>query len=259
MVFKWAVIVGQSLPTRFEVNGAAPELVLVQIVVNCVGTRGVPHTLTRWSLYMSGSAEAFFGGYEQKYTSEWRATNYIFLSICREHDTHEFTAGSWDVYFLFWPHLFPSFTTCQKNPFATPQTVLQRAKKSLWNRSQFRTLFLPHRFIKIRPSHQRPVSIEFWHWISHNLSDARIPQIWTKSKKLGTFEFDGKERLFVERTIANSIRVLQWISLSGISLIVWGGWYIHRTSHWKFRLHIDETTFKYIIMKTVYVDFLTTF
>ena len=59
------------------------------------------------------------------------------------------------------PHLFPSFTTRQKNPFATPRAVLQRAKKSLCNRSQFRTLSLPHRFIKIRPSHQRPVSIEF--------------------------------------------------------------------------------------------------
>jgi len=33
-------------------------------------------------------------------------------------------------------------------------------KKSLCNRLQFRTLFLPHRFIKMRPSHQRPVSIE---------------------------------------------------------------------------------------------------
>ena len=59
------------------------------------------------------------------------------------------------------PHLFPSFTTCQKNPFVTPRTVLQRAKKSLYNRLQFRTLLLPHRFIKIRPSHQPPVSIEF--------------------------------------------------------------------------------------------------
>jgi len=59
------------------------------------------------------------------------------------------------------PHLFLSFTTCQKNPFATPRTVLQQAKKSLCNRSQFRTLFLPHRFIKIRPFHQRPISIEF--------------------------------------------------------------------------------------------------
>jgi len=51
--------------------------------------------------------------------------------------------------------------TRQKNPFSTPRTVLQRAKKPLCNRSQFRTLFLPHRFIKIRPFHQRPVSIEF--------------------------------------------------------------------------------------------------
>jgi len=67
------------------------------------------------------------------------------------------------------PHLFPSFTTCQKNPFATPMTFLQRAKKSLCNRSQFRTLFLPHRFIKIRPFHQRPVSIEF-------LTICRIPE-----------------------------------------------------------------------------------
>jgi hypothetical protein len=60
------------------------------------------------------------------------------------------------------PHLFPSFTTYQKNPFATPRTVLQRSKKSLCNRSQFRTLLLPHRSIKIRPSHLRPVSIEFF-------------------------------------------------------------------------------------------------
>ena len=54
--------------------------------------------------------------------------------------------------------------TCRKNPFATPRTVLHRAKEALCNRSQFWTLFLPHRFIKIRPSRQRPVSIEFC-WI----------------------------------------------------------------------------------------------
>ena len=56
----------------------------------------------------------------------------------------------------------------QKNPFANPRTVLQRAKKSLCNRSEFRTLLLPHRFIKIRPSLQRPVSIE-------SLTICRIP------------------------------------------------------------------------------------
>ena len=58
-------------------------------------------------------------------------------------------------------HTYIIRSTCQKNPFATPRTVLQRAKKSFCNRKKFRTLFLPHRFIKIRPAHQRPVSIEF--------------------------------------------------------------------------------------------------
>jgi len=87
--------------------------------------------------------------------------------------------------------------------------VLQRAKKSLYNRSQFRTLFLPHRFIKIRPSHQRPVRIEF-------LTICRIPKFpnLSKIKKVAeTCEFDGKEPLFVERTIVISIRVLGWMSL----------------------------------------------
>ena len=104
----------------------------------------------------------------------------------------------------FGASFFPNFTTCQKNPFATPGTVLLRAKKSLCTRSRFRTLFLPHRFIKIRPSHQRPVSIEF-------LTICRIPE-FPKSEQIEkvaeTCEFDGKEPLFVERTIAISIRVL---------------------------------------------------
>jgi len=64
-----------------------------------------------------------------------------------------------------------------------------------------RTLFLPHRFIKIRPSHQRPVSIE-WFQKSPNLSKIE--------KVAETCEFDRKEPLFVERTIAISIRVLGW-------------------------------------------------
>ena len=66
------------------------------------------------------------------------------------------------------PHLFPSVTTHAKKSLCLPRTVLHRAKKSLCNRSQFRTFFLPHRFIKIRPSHQRPVSIQF-------LTFCRIP------------------------------------------------------------------------------------
>ena len=104
------------------------------------------------------------------------------------------------------PHLFPSFTTRQKNPYATPTTVLQRAKKSLCNRSQFRTLFLPYRFIKIRPSHQQPVSIE-------SLTIWRIPGFPNLSKIEKVAEnrdIDGKETLIVKRAIAISKRVLGW-------------------------------------------------
>ena len=91
------------------------------------------------------------------------------------------------------PHLFPIFTTRQQNPFATPRTVLQRSKKSLCNRSQFRTLLLPHRFIKIRPSHLRPVSSEF-------LTICRMPG----------FPKSEQNPLFVERAIEISNRVLGW-------------------------------------------------
>jgi hypothetical protein len=109
--------------------------------------------------------------------------------------TQNMSLGRWLLVACFWsvknhnvsgPHLIPSFTTCQKNFFATPKTVLQGAKKSLYNRSQFRTLFLPHRFIKIRPSHQRPVSIEFSQFVgfqdSPNLSKIgkRNVRIWRK-------------------------------------------------------------------------------
>ena len=101
------------------------------------------------------------------------------------------------------PHLFPSVTTHAKKSLCLPSTVLHRAQKSLRNRSQFRTLFLPHRFIKIRPSHQRPVSIEFF-------TICRIPG-FPKSeqnrKSCGNVRI-GKEPLFVERTIAISIRDL---------------------------------------------------
>ena len=64
------------------------------------------------------------------------------------------------------PHLSPSFTTHAKKIPLPP--LRQQSKKSLCNRLQFRTLFLPHRIIKIYPSHQRPVSIEF-------LTICRIP------------------------------------------------------------------------------------
>jgi len=74
--------------------------------------------------------------------------------------------------------------TRQKNPSATPRTVLHRAKTSLCNRSQFLTLFLPHRFIKIRPS--RHVSIEFC-WIPEfpgmNPKRKSCGNVWTRRKR----------------------------------------------------------------------------
>ena len=74
----------------------------------------------------------------------------------------------------------------------------------LCNRSQFRTLLLPHRFIKIRPSHLRPVSIEFLKFVGSQDS----PNLSKIEKVAETYEFDGKEPLFVEKTIAISNRVL---------------------------------------------------
>ena len=66
------------------------------------------------------------------------------------------------------PHLFPSFTTQAKK---IPLPPLGRSYSEQKNHfaMQFQTLFLPHRFIKIRPSHQTPVSIEC-------LTICRIPE-----------------------------------------------------------------------------------
>ena len=76
------------------------------------------------------------------------------------------------------PQLFPKFTTHAKKIALTPRTVLHRAKKSLCNRSQFWTLFLPIYHDLSFPSATRQ------HWISHNLLDSRISQNESKTKKL---------------------------------------------------------------------------
>jgi len=68
----------------------------------------------------------------------------VFLVACFSSVKNHNVSGL--IFFQVSPHT-------PKNPFATPRSVLQRTKKSIYNRSQFRTLFLPHRFIKIRPSH----------------------------------------------------------------------------------------------------------
>jgi len=101
---------------------------------------------------------------------------------------------------------FSKFHHMPKKSLCHPRTVLKQSKKSFCNRSQFRTLFLPHRFIKIRPSHQRPVSIEFVTICRFQDS----PNLSKIEKVAETCEFHGKEPLFVERTIAISITVLGW-------------------------------------------------
>ena len=112
------------------------------------------------------------------------------------------------------PHLFEASScskfhhTRRKNPFAKPKTVPQRAKRSLCNRS-FQTLLLPHRFIKFRPSHQRPVNIAKLNF-SLFVGFQNSPNLSKIEKVAETCEFDGKEPLFFERTIAISIRVLGW-------------------------------------------------
>ena len=105
----------------------------------------------------------------------------------------------------FWGSSFSKFHhTRRKNPSANPRTVLQRAKTSLCNRSQFRTLLLLHRFIKIRPSHQRPVSIEF-------LTICRIPE-FPKSdqnrKSCGNVRIWWKRTAVFRKNHTISIRVL---------------------------------------------------
>jgi len=94
-------------------------------------------------------------------------------------------------------HLFPNATTHAKKFLCPPRTVLHRAKKTLCNRSQFRTLFLPHRFIKIRPSHQRPVSVEF----ATICGIPGSPNLSKIEKVAENREFDGKETLIVKRDI----------------------------------------------------------
>jgi len=77
------------------------------------------------------------------------------------------------IYMYAWgSHLFLSLTTCQK--------VLQRTKKITWQQVPIPNVVLTTQIYQDSsfPSATRQ------HWISDNLSESRIPQIWTKSKKL---------------------------------------------------------------------------
>jgi len=208
MGFQWTVRVSQRLQSRSLQNGESRRFGLVQIFLEASKIRGVSQTLVRQSLYMTGAVAACFDGYGNRLFSRTHRQHHIqnlelnllytFKKslLCVRLLRHSMRAadvastarsmslGRWlevacfssvKIYNVLGPHLFPSVTTHAKKSLCLSTTVLHRAKKSLCNRSQFRTLFLPHRFIQIRPSHQRPVSIEF-------LTICRIPG-FPKSKQ----------------------------------------------------------------------------
>jgi len=168
----WAIRVGQKLPSRFGQSGAAREMNLVQIVVEAPAIRGVCQALNWHNLFLAGTARSVLVDYREgltirsagyklcsveKMTCSWRSWkcsvpfgwsatfSWPLMSLWPARDMR---LGRWLLVACFssvknhnvsGSHLFPSFTTCQKNPCATPRTVLQRAKKSLWDRSQFRS------------------------------------------------------------------------------------------------------------------------
>ena len=102
------------------------------------------------------------------------------------------------------PHLFPSFTTYQKNPFATLRTVLQRSKISLClGRNSERCCYHTDLSIFVLPICD-PSPLNFSQFVG--LQDS--PNLSQIEKVAETCEFDGKEPLFVERTISISNRVL---------------------------------------------------
>jgi len=181
---QWAVRVGQRLQSRFEKSGAARKLGLVQQLVSGWRCHCVLRDYREWLPIRTAGYKLYI---LETMTSSWHSRNYstpfgwaatfsgLLMSLRQAQDM---SLGRWLLVACFssvknhnvsGPHLFPSFTTHDKKSLGHTQGGPTRAKKSLCNRSQFRTLFLQHRFIKIRPSHQQPVSTEF-------LTICRIPE-----------------------------------------------------------------------------------
>jgi len=94
--------------------------------------------------------------------------------------------------------------TRRKNPFATPRTVLQRAKKSLCiGRNSGRCYYHTDLSRFVLPISD-PSALNFSQFVGFQNS----PNLSKIEKVAETCEFDGKEPLFFERTIAITVRVL---------------------------------------------------
>jgi len=212
MVFQWAVRVSQRLQSRSLQSGAIWRFGLVQIVMEASRIRGVSQTLGYQSLYMTGAVAACFDGYEDELFSQTHRQHHIQnleLHLCytlkksllcvrllrhsmRAADvastTRSMSLGRSLLVACFSSVKITTFRGLiffqvslhtPKNPFAS----LGRSYTSQKNR--FAIGRIPNVVLTTQiyqyssfPSATRQ------HWISHNLSDSRIPQIWAKSKKL---------------------------------------------------------------------------
>ena len=230
-----SVRVGQRLPSRFGQRGAARELNLVQIVLEAPEMRGgLPST--------QPSGPVFGWRCRNGLRGLWRgASDRMDKKICKlQHSTcvrhsmefhlcirgrrHSFRAADvpsttpkYELGKVAFSSMFlkrkksqrfgaSSFSKChytrRKIPLP-PQDCPTPSKKSLCNRSHLRTLFLPYRFIKICPISD-PSALNFSQFVGFQDS----PNLNKIEKVAEACEFDGKEPLFVERSIAFSKRVL---------------------------------------------------
>jgi len=192
MVFQWAVRVCQRLQSIFGQSGAVRESNLVQIVEEVSAIRGgLPSTFLfepvfGWrgrSVLRDYRHRLIFGTACYKlciveimmcswhswiYSTPFRRAPTFSWPLVSLRPARNMSLGRWLFVLCFssvknhnvsGPHLFPSVTTHAKKCLCFPTTVLHEAKNHFAIGRQFRTLFLPHRFIKIRPSHLRPVNL----------------------------------------------------------------------------------------------------
>ena len=104
------------------------------------------------------------------------------------------------------PHLFPSVTTHAKKSLCFPRTVLHEQKNHFAiGRNSERCSYHTDLSRFVLPISD-PSALNFSQFVGFQDS----PNLSKIEKVAETCEFDGKEPLFVERTIAISIRVLGW-------------------------------------------------
>ena len=104
------------------------------------------------------------------------------------------------------PHLFPNFTTCQQDPFT--RTVQQRTKSHFAIGRNFERCSYHTNLSRFVLPISEPSALNCSQFVGFQDS----PNMSKIEKVAETCEFDGKEPLFVQRTIAISIRFAsRWV------------------------------------------------